>query len=78
LQVKFLKACGTRAGTPAEIRKTSALVKLSLNFATLNLCICNNPDVIETLEEARLKFVARDESGRQMEVYFAAWIGFRC
>jgi hypothetical protein len=29
MQVKFLKACGTIAGTPAEIRKTSAKLKVS-------------------------------------------------
>lgn len=29
MQVKFLKACGAIAGTPAEIRKTSAKLKVS-------------------------------------------------
>jgi CTP synthase (UTP-ammonia lyase) len=45
---------------------------LSSNFGIVQV----NPDVIETLEEAGLKFVGKDESGKRMEVFFPAWIGF--
>ena len=29
-----------------------------------------NPEIVETLEEAGLKFVGKDESGKRMEVSF--------
>lgn len=41
-----------------------------VNINLLNVIMQVNPDVIGDLEEAGLKFVGRDESGKRMEVSF--------
>lgn len=32
-----------------------------------------NPEMVDILEEAGLKFVGKDESGQRMEVCFLTW-----